>query len=91
MYGANSKSIVEECHMITVFLAAGGTGGHITPAYACAKTLHARGERVVWLGTNGPIDQKLLEHAPWECIVLPLVGLVWCLVQPMAMVFTMNE
>lgn len=60
--------------MATVFLAAGGTGGHVIPALACAKVLHAQGKRVVWLGTNGHIDQTLLADCKWDRITLPLVG-----------------
>ena len=34
-----------------VLIMAGGTGGHVFPALACAREFQARGYTVHWLGT----------------------------------------
>lgn len=34
-----------------VLIMAGGTGGHVFPALACAREFQARGYSVHWLGT----------------------------------------
>ncbi|MGV8422468.1 glycosyltransferase, partial [Pseudomonas aeruginosa] len=34
-----------------VLIMAGGTGGHVFPALACAREFQARGYAVHWLGT----------------------------------------
>ncbi len=35
-----------------VLIMAGGTGGHVFPALACAREFQARGYAVHWLGTR---------------------------------------
>jgi UDP-N-acetylglucosamine--N-acetylmuramyl-(pentapeptide) pyrophosphoryl-undecaprenol N-acetylglucosamine transferase len=35
-----------------VLIMAGGTGGHVFPALACAREFQARGYSVHWLGTR---------------------------------------
>lgn len=39
-----------------VLIMAGGTGGHVFPALACAREFEARGYTVHWLGT--PVASK---------------------------------
>ena len=56
----------------TVFIAAGGTGGHIVPGLALAEALHRRGLRVIWLGSDGMIDRKLLAKVPFKRLILPV-------------------
>jgi len=45
---------------LTVVLATGGTGGHIYPAVAVAKTLAARGFRVAFIGQQGGLEARIV-------------------------------
>lgn len=47
---------------------AGGTGGHVFPALALARELHARSWQIVWLGTRRGLEARLVpaEHIPIE-------------------------
>lgn len=58
-----------------IFLAAGGTGGHIIPALAVAEALKARGVEVIFLGVGKELERKLigsngyrLEEIPFPAI-----------------------
>lgn len=53
-----------------VLVMAGGTGGHVFPALACARELAARGYEVHWLGTQRGIEAELIPEAglPLHCI-----------------------
>ena len=44
----------------TFMLMAGGTGGHIFPALAVAQALQARGHHVVWLGSEGAMETRIV-------------------------------
>ena len=44
-----------------VIIAAGGTGGHIYPALAIAKVLHARVSSA-WVGVRGMEERIVPEH-----------------------------
>ena len=44
----------------TFMLMAGGTGGHIFPALAVADSLRARGHNVVWLGSEGSMEERIV-------------------------------
>lgn len=46
-----------------VLIMAGGTGGHVFPALACAKEFQARGYTVHWLGTPRGIENDLVPAA----------------------------
>lgn len=43
-----------------VMLMAGGTGGHIYPALACAEKLAEKGFDVEWIGSAGGMEEKLV-------------------------------
>ena len=43
-----------------VLIMAGGTGGHVFPALACAREFQARGYAVHWLGTPRGIENELV-------------------------------
>ena len=44
----------------TFMLMAGGTGGHIFPALAVAESLRARGHHVIWLGSEGAMETRIV-------------------------------
>ncbi|WP_426149837.1 undecaprenyldiphospho-muramoylpentapeptide beta-N-acetylglucosaminyltransferase [Pseudomonas sp. DC3000-4b1] len=46
-----------------VLIMAGGTGGHVFPALACAREFQARGYQVHWLGTPRGIENDLVPTA----------------------------
>ena len=46
-----------------VLIMAGGTGGHVFPALACAREFQARGYTVHWLGTPRGIENELVPQA----------------------------
>jgi UDP-N-acetylglucosamine--N-acetylmuramyl-(pentapeptide) pyrophosphoryl-undecaprenol N-acetylglucosamine transferase len=53
-----------------VLIMAGGTGGHVFPALACAKEFQARGFVVHWLGTPRGIENEIV---PKHGIALHLI------------------
>lgn len=44
----------------TILIAAGGTGGHIFPGLAAARELIDKGHRVVWLGSEGGMEARIV-------------------------------
>lgn len=46
-----------------VLIMAGGTGGHVFPALACAREFQSRGYEVHWLGTPRGIENELVPAA----------------------------
>ncbi len=60
-----------------VVFAGGGTGGHLTPGLAVADHLRRQGctKRVVFLGSQRPLEKRLLEQAGVEHVALPAESL----------------
>ena len=47
-------------------IAAGGTGGHITPGIAIAKALKEDGHEIVFVGTEQGMEKDLIPKAGFE-------------------------
>ena len=58
-----------------VLIMAGGTGGHVFPALACAYELRARGYEVHWLGTPRGIENELVPAANIPLHLIDMSGL----------------
>ncbi len=58
-----------------VLIMAGGTGGHVFPALACAREFKARGYAVHWLGTPRGIENELVPAAGLPLHHIQVVGL----------------
>jgi len=79
-----------------VLIMAGGTGGHVFPALACAREFQARGFTVHWLGTPRGIENELVPQAG---ITLHLInvtgvrgkGVMSLLKAPLAIVKAMTQ
>ncbi len=57
-----------------VLVMAGGTGGHIFPGIAVAHELRNRGVAVVWLGSEGGLETRLVPQAGIEIETIPISG-----------------
>jgi len=57
-----------------VMIMAGGTGGHIFPGIAVAQELRNRGVPVVWLGSDGGLETRLVAQAGIEIQTIPISG-----------------
>lgn len=58
-----------------VLIMAGGTGGHVFPALACAREFQARGYAVHWLGTPRGIENELVPQAGLPLHLINVSGL----------------
>ncbi|MDH0287899.1 undecaprenyldiphospho-muramoylpentapeptide beta-N-acetylglucosaminyltransferase [Pseudomonas sp. GD04087] len=58
-----------------VLIMAGGTGGHVFPALACAREFQARGYSVHWLGTPRGIENDLVPKAGLPLHLINVSGL----------------
>ena len=58
-----------------VLIMAGGTGGHVFPALACAREFQTRGYSVHWLGTPRGIENELVPQAGLPLHLIQVTGL----------------
>ena len=58
-----------------VLIMAGGTGGHVFPALACAREFQSRGYKVHWLGTPRGIENELVPQAGLTLHLINVTGL----------------
>jgi UDP-N-acetylglucosamine--N-acetylmuramyl-(pentapeptide) pyrophosphoryl-undecaprenol N-acetylglucosamine transferase len=53
-------------------VAGGGTGGHVTPALALAERIEARGDAILFMGSQRGLEQRLVPEAGYELVALPV-------------------
>lgn len=58
----------------TLMVMAGGTGGHVYPAMAVADHLLAEGWRIVWLCTEGGMENRLIEGKGYSKAMIHMQG-----------------
>jgi UDP-N-acetylglucosamine--N-acetylmuramyl-(pentapeptide) pyrophosphoryl-undecaprenol N-acetylglucosamine transferase len=58
----------------TLMVMAGGTGGHVYPAIAVADALHAQGWQIVWLATEGGMENRLIADKPYAKAMMTMQG-----------------
>ncbi len=79
----------------TFLVMAGGTGGHIFPALAVARSLESEGHKIVWLGSEGAMETRIIPPTgiPLEVLSIKGVrgnGLKRKLLLPMTLLKTVN-
>ena len=58
----------------TLMVMAGGTGGHINPAIAVADYLQSRGCQIVWLATEGGMENRLIADKAYRKAMITMRG-----------------
>ncbi len=58
----------------TLMVMAGGTGGHVYPAMAVADCLKNLGWNIVWLCTEGGMENRLIENKGYEKAMITMRG-----------------
>jgi UDP-N-acetylglucosamine--N-acetylmuramyl-(pentapeptide) pyrophosphoryl-undecaprenol N-acetylglucosamine transferase len=58
----------------TLMVMAGGTGGHVYPAMAVADYMNNHGWKVVWLATEGGMENKLIEGKNFSKAMISMRG-----------------
>jgi UDP-N-acetylglucosamine--N-acetylmuramyl-(pentapeptide) pyrophosphoryl-undecaprenol N-acetylglucosamine transferase len=65
---------VTEFGKYTIMIMAGGTGGHVYPAMAVADYLKEHGWKIVWLCTEGGMENRLIEGKGYNKAMACWVG-----------------
>lgn len=60
--------------MTTLMVMAGGTGGHVMPAMAVADELKKQGWRIVWLATEGGMENRLIADKNYDVAMIRMSG-----------------
>ncbi len=60
--------------MTTLMVMAGGTGGHVMPAMAVADELRKQGWRIVWLATEGGMENRLIADKNYDVAMIRMSG-----------------
>ena len=58
----------------TLMIMAGGTGGHVYPAMAVADFLKTKGWQIVWLCTEGGMENRLIETKDYQKAMITMRG-----------------
>ncbi|MDP3087734.1 MAG: undecaprenyldiphospho-muramoylpentapeptide beta-N-acetylglucosaminyltransferase [Methylotenera sp.] len=64
----------ENMRVKTLMVMAGGTGGHIYPAMAVADHLKDMGWNIVWLCTQGGMENRLIENKGYKKAMITMRG-----------------
>ena len=67
-------NLVTQSKTGTLMVMAGGTGGHVYPAMAVADYMKEHGWKIVWLCTEGGMENKLIEGKPYEKAMITMHG-----------------
>ena len=67
-------SPVTEFGKYTIMIMAGGTGGHVYPAMAVADYLKEHGWKIVWLCTEGGMENRLIEGKNYDKAMMTMRG-----------------
>ncbi len=67
-------NLVTQSKIGTLMVMAGGTGGHVYPAMAVADYMKEHGWKIVWLCTEGGMENKLIEGKSYEKAMITMQG-----------------
>ena len=67
-------SPITEFRKYTIMIMAGGTGGHVYPAMAVADYMKEHGWKIVWLCTEGGMENRLIEDKKYDKAMMTMHG-----------------